>query len=77
MGNPDILFCNSGILGTVIGPQGNIHDVAVDEFEHTWRVNTGIHYLVHFHSLLAGESIIHILKAHPIGSPSHGIPSMG
>jgi len=46
MGDPDILFCNSGIQGKVIGPKGNIQDVSVELFEETWRINTGVHFLL-------------------------------
>jgi len=46
MGDPDILFCNSGILAKTIGPKGNIHDISVDMFEDTWRTNTGVHFLL-------------------------------
>ncbi|KAF8586880.1 NAD-binding protein [Ramaria rubella] len=46
MGAPDILFCNSGILGKTIGPKGDIQDIPVELFEETWRTNTGVHYLL-------------------------------
>ncbi|TFK38451.1 NAD-binding protein [Crucibulum laeve] len=46
MGDPDILFNNSGATNSVIGPQGDIADVGVEEFEKTWRVNTGSSYLL-------------------------------
>lgn len=46
LGEPDILFCNSGILGKTIGPKGDIEDVSIEHFEETWRTNTGVHYLV-------------------------------
>lgn len=41
MGHPDILFNNAGV-----GRVASIEDVAVDEFEQTWRVNVGSGYLV-------------------------------
>lgn len=46
LGNPDILFNNSGILNGALGPNGNIQDVSVEKFEETWRTNTGTAYLV-------------------------------
>lgn len=46
LGHPDILFNNSGITGTRIGPSGNIQDISPEEFEKTWRTNTGTHYLL-------------------------------
>jgi len=46
MGDPDILFCNSGILGKTIGAQGDIQEISVDLFEETWRTNTGVHFLL-------------------------------
>ncbi|KJA17333.1 hypothetical protein HYPSUDRAFT_170644 [Hypholoma sublateritium FD-334 SS-4] len=46
MGPVDILFNNSGVTNTVIGPQGNIQDLSIDEFESTWRTNTGSSYLL-------------------------------
>ena len=46
LGNPDVLFNNAGITTKVIGAQGNIEDISPEEFEATWRTNTGTHYLV-------------------------------
>jgi len=46
MGHPDILFNNSGTTSSVIGPLGNMQDVSVEEFENTWKVNTGSTYLL-------------------------------
>lgn len=46
LGHPDILFNNAGLTGSRIGPMGNIQDVTPEEFEHTWKANTGTHYLV-------------------------------
>lgn len=46
LGNPDILFNNSGILNGVIGPNGNIQDISAEQFEVTWKVNTGTAFLV-------------------------------
>lgn len=46
MGDVDILFNNSGVTNTVIGPHGNIQDISVEEFESTWKTNTGSSYLV-------------------------------
>lgn len=44
LGAPDILFCNAGVTVKTIGPQGDIADVSPEEFEKTWRTNTGTHY---------------------------------
>lgn len=46
MGHPDILFNNSGITNSVIGAQGDIESVSIEEYENTWRVNAGSSYLV-------------------------------
>ncbi|KDQ22947.1 hypothetical protein PLEOSDRAFT_1050810 [Pleurotus ostreatus PC15] len=46
MGRPDILFNNAGISGPRIGPRGNIEDVSIEAFEHTWKANTGQAFLV-------------------------------
>jgi 3-oxoacyl-[acyl-carrier protein] reductase len=46
MGHPDVLFNNSGVTNQVIGPQGDIESVGVEEFEKTWRVNAGSSYLL-------------------------------
>lgn len=46
LGNPDILFNNSGITGPRTGPSGNIQDVSPEQFEHTWRTNIGTSFLV-------------------------------
>ncbi|EIN04398.1 NAD(P)-binding protein [Punctularia strigosozonata HHB-11173 SS5] len=46
LGHPDILYNNSGMTGTRIGPRGDIGDMSVDEFERTWRTNTGTAYLL-------------------------------
>ena len=56
MGHLDILFCNAGIMGKTIGPKGNIQDVPAELFEETWRVNTGVHYLVCIQSCNGGFS---------------------
>ena len=47
MGHPDVLFNNSGTTYTKIGTFGNIQDMSPEEFEATWRTNTGTHYLVY------------------------------
>lgn len=41
---PDVLFCNAGVTVKTIGAQGDIADVSFEEFERTWRTNTGTHY---------------------------------
>jgi 3-oxoacyl-[acyl-carrier protein] reductase len=55
LGNPDILFNNSGVLNGAIGPNGNIQDVSVEVFEETWRTNTGTAYLVSDYHKLTTE----------------------
>ncbi|KAF5378922.1 hypothetical protein D9757_008727 [Collybiopsis confluens] len=46
MGHPDILFNNAGALVKTIGRMGDIGEVSIDEFEQTWRLNTGSSYLL-------------------------------
>jgi 3-oxoacyl-[acyl-carrier protein] reductase len=46
LGHPDVLYNNAGVAGTRIGPQGAVGDLSVEEFERTWRTNTGTAYLV-------------------------------
>lgn len=46
LGHPDILFNNAGTTGKMIGPQGDIQTVSIEEFESTWKLNTGSSYLV-------------------------------
>jgi len=46
LGHPDILFNNSGSTGRMIGPQGEIESLSVEEFEDIWRLNTGSSFLV-------------------------------
>jgi len=46
MGHPDILFNNAGATIKTIGRMGSIQDVSVEEFETTWRLNTGSSYLL-------------------------------
>ena len=46
LGHPDVLFNNSGATNSVIGPQGDIQNVSIEEFEATWRLNAGSSYLV-------------------------------
>lgn len=43
-------------MGKTIGPKGNIQDVPAELFEETWRVNTGVHYLVCIRSCNGGFS---------------------
>lgn len=47
LGHPDILFNNAGVTNSKIGPAGDIQSVSPEEFEATWRTNTGTHYLVY------------------------------
>ncbi|KAF8147782.1 NAD-binding protein [Mycena galopus ATCC 62051] len=46
LGNPDILFNNAGTTGTVVGKRGDIESVTLDDFEKTWKVNTGSSFLL-------------------------------
>ena len=46
LGNPDILFNNSGVTRKVIGPTGDIQQITPEMFEDTWRTNTGTHFKV-------------------------------
>ncbi|KAF7328929.1 NAD-binding protein [Mycena venus] len=46
LGNPDILFNNAGTTGTVVGKRGNIESVTLDDFEKTWKINTGSSFLL-------------------------------
>ena len=46
LGHPDILFNNSGSTGRIIGPQGDIESISIQEFEDIWRLNTGSSFLV-------------------------------
>ncbi|KAF9039130.1 NAD-binding protein [Panaeolus papilionaceus] len=46
LGHPDILFNNAGATFSVVGPQGDIQAVSVEEFEQTWKMNTGSGYLL-------------------------------
>ncbi|GJJ14243.1 hypothetical protein Clacol_008507 [Clathrus columnatus] len=46
MGDIDILYCNSGVLGKTIGPRGNIQDLSIEMFEDIWRANIGTHILL-------------------------------
>ncbi|KAF8151728.1 NAD-binding protein [Crassisporium funariophilum] len=46
LGHPDILFNNAGVTNSVIGPQGDMQSVSVEEFEQTWKTNTGSSYLL-------------------------------
>lgn len=52
LGHPDILFNNAGIAGTRIGPKGDIEKIGIEEFEYTWKVNTGASFLVNTNSVL-------------------------
>jgi len=46
LGNPDILFNNAGTTGTVVGKRGDIESVTLDDFEKTWKINTGSSFLL-------------------------------
>lgn len=46
LGHPDILFNNAGTTGTVVGKRGDIENVALEDFELTWKINTGSSFLV-------------------------------
>ena len=46
LGHPDVLFNNAGVSLKVIGADGDIENISPEEFETTWRINTGTHYLV-------------------------------
>lgn len=46
LGHPDIFFGNHGVLGKIIGPDGNVADVSPQIFEEIWRTNTGTNFYV-------------------------------
>ena len=46
LGRPDILFSNHGVTGPRIGPEGDMQNVSAEEFEETWRTNTGTGFVV-------------------------------
>ncbi|KAJ3746030.1 NAD-binding protein [Lentinula detonsa] len=46
MGHPDILFNNAGGTLKTIGRMGNIQDISIEDFENTWKLNTGSSYLL-------------------------------
>ncbi|KAJ7641456.1 NAD-binding protein [Roridomyces roridus] len=46
LGHPDILFNNAGMSGPKVGPQGDIETVSLEDFELTWKVNTGSSFLL-------------------------------
>ncbi|KAJ7119575.1 NAD-binding protein [Mycena epipterygia] len=46
LGHPDILFNNAGTTGTVVGKRGDIENVTLEDFEQTWKVNTGSSFLL-------------------------------
>ncbi|KAK7028294.1 hypothetical protein R3P38DRAFT_919187 [Favolaschia claudopus] len=46
LGHPDVLFNNAGTTGKVVGKAGNLEDVTLEDFEKTWKVNTGSSFLV-------------------------------
>ena len=51
LGHPDILFNNAGASNTFLGHNGDIQRISIEEFEATWRLNTGSSYLVGIQSL--------------------------
>ncbi|THU98559.1 NAD-binding protein [Dendrothele bispora CBS 962.96] len=46
LGHPDILFNNAGDTVKVIGKMGDIQDISVEMFEHTWKLNAGSSFLL-------------------------------
>lgn len=46
LGHPDIFFGNHGVLGKIIGPDGNVADVSPQICEEIWRTNTGTNFYV-------------------------------
>ena len=46
IGHPDVLFNNAGVTTKTIGADGDIESITPEEFETTWRSNTGTHFLV-------------------------------
>jgi len=46
IGNPDILYNNSGVTKKIVGFQGSIHDVSIEMFEETWRINMSSAFLL-------------------------------
>ncbi|KZS95302.1 NAD-binding protein [Sistotremastrum niveocremeum HHB9708] len=46
MGEPDILYNNTGITGPIVGFGGDIKDVSIEVFEETWRTNMASHFLL-------------------------------
>lgn len=80
LGNPDILFNNAGITGTVVGRRGNIEDVTLEDFENTWKVNTGSSFLVGPIICISAHWFEPRQKigfaAHTIVCPPHGRPEI-
>jgi 3-oxoacyl-[acyl-carrier protein] reductase len=46
LGQPDILYSNAAMAGTMLGIKGRVQDVSIEEFEKSWRVNAGSPFLV-------------------------------
>ncbi|VDC04516.1 unnamed protein product [Peniophora sp. CBMAI 1063] len=46
MGEIEILYNNAANEGTIMGIQGRIEDVSLEEMESCWRVNTGASFLL-------------------------------
>lgn len=53
LGHSDILFNNAGAANSIIGPQGDIQSISIEEFEANWKLNTGSSYLVGVQFLLS------------------------
>ncbi|KAF7361349.1 NAD-binding protein [Mycena sanguinolenta] len=75
LGHPDILFNNAGTTGTVVGKRGDIESVRLDDFEKTWKVNTGSSFLVSCVDLFV-PSAQECHSAHPTVYPAYGIPEV-
>jgi len=46
LGHPDILFNNAGTTGVTVGKYGDLESVSLEDFERTWKVNTGATFLL-------------------------------
>jgi len=46
LGQPDILYSNAAMAGTMLGINAKIEDSSLEEFERCWRVNAGGAYLL-------------------------------
>lgn len=68
MGNPNVLFNNAGITNTMVGQGGNIESLSVEEFENTWKVNTGSSYLV---IIVSSFGVLTNINDHLVNSAMH------